>query len=140
MAVDQHRSAEVAVNPCEEPSQRPMIGLVEALDSPNRVVDRNSLAIDFLGVADHPGDGAESAGDPHGTGVGEGGQATLEHARIEFIRLAIDVDIAAREVRAHQRIAAVDDTGKQFIDERILRAPQRQDIEPSRPQELTWID
>ncbi len=90
-----------------------------------RVIDRDALAVDFLGVADHPRDRAEAAGDPHRAGIGERGQAAVEHARIELIGLAVDVDIAAREVRPHQRVAACHDAEDQLIDEGILGAPQR---------------
>ena len=41
----------------------------------------------------------------------------VEHARIELVGLAVDVDIAAREMRAHQRMAAFDHAGDQFVDE-----------------------
>ena len=106
MAVNQHRRAEIAVDAGEQAAQRPVIGLVEALDPAKRVVDRNALAVDFLGVADHAGDRAEPARDPHRAGVGEGRQPAVEHARVELIGLAVDVDIAAREMRPHHRVAA----------------------------------
>ena len=101
MAVDQHGGAEIAVQLGEQAPQRAVIGLVEALDAGERIVHRNALVVDFLGVADHPRHGAEPAGHPHRAGIGEGGQAALEHARIELIGLAIDVDKTAREMRAH---------------------------------------
>ena len=105
-----------------------------------RVVDRDALVVDFLGVADHPRHGAKPAGDPHRAGIGEGGQPALEHARIELVGLAVDVDIAAREMRPHQRIAALDHAGDQFVDEAVLGAAQRREIEPRHRQEVARID
>ena len=124
MAVDQHGRAEIAVHAGEQPPQRAVIGLVEALDPAQRVVDRNALVVDFLRVADHARDRAEPAGDPHRAGVGERRQPAVEHARVELIGLAVDVDIAAREVRPHQRIAARHHARDQFVDEAVLGAPQ----------------
>ena len=140
MAVDQHRRAEIAMDAGEQPAQRPVIGLVEAFDPPHRVVDRNALAVDFLGVADHAGDGAEPAGDPHRAGIGEGRQAAVEHARIELVGLAVDVDIAAREVRPHHRMAAAQHAEDQLVDEGILRPAQRRHVEPRGGQEFPRVD
>jgi hypothetical protein len=58
------------------------------------------------------------------------GQPAVEHARVEFVRLAVDVDIAAREVRPHDRVAARHHAGDQVVDEGILGAAQRRQIEP----------
>ena len=91
MAVDQHGGAEIAVHPGEQPPQRAVIGLVQALDPPQRLVDRNPLVVDFLRVADHARDRAEPAGHPHRSRIGERRQAAVEHARVELIGLAIDV-------------------------------------------------
>ncbi len=48
MAIDQQRGAELALDPGHELSQRPMIGLVEAFDPPQGVVDRDAVVVDFL--------------------------------------------------------------------------------------------
>ena len=105
-----------------------------------RVVDRDALVVDFLGVADHPRHGAQPAGHPHRAGIGEGGQAALEHARIELVGLAVDVHEAAREMRAHQRKAVLHHAGDQLVDEAVLRAPQGGDIEPRGGEEVARID
>ena len=107
-----------------------MVGLVQPLDAPDRVVDRNALAVDLLRVAHHPRHGAQPARDPHRAGIGKGGQAALEHAGIELVRLAVDVHIAARKVRPHQRVSALHHAGGKLVDERILGAAQRRDLEP----------
>jgi hypothetical protein len=88
----------------EQPAQRAVIGLVQALDARQRIVHRDALVVDFLGVADHPRHRAEAARHPHRTGIGERGKAALEHARIELIGLAVHVHEATREMRAHQRM------------------------------------
>ena len=51
--------------------KRAVIGLVEAVDPPQRFGDGNALIVDFLGVADDAGDRAEAAGNPHRAGIGE---------------------------------------------------------------------
>jgi hypothetical protein len=117
-----------------------VIGLVEVLDPPQRVVDRDALVVDFLRIADHARHGAETARDAHRARIGERRQAAIEHARVELVGLAVDVDVAAREVRAHQRIAARHHTGCQLIDETVLRPAQRRQVEPRGDQERPRID
>src|SRR6202011_633890 len=87
----------------DQPPQRAVIGLVERLDPRQRVVDGKPLTIDLLSVADHARDGAETAGHPHRSRIGEARQAPREHARIEFVGLPVDVDIGAREVDPYSR-------------------------------------
>ena len=140
MAIDQDGGAEIAVDAREQSPQRAVIGFVQAFDPADRVVDRNALAVDFLRVADHAGDGAEPARDPHRTGICERRQAAVEHPRIELIGLTVDVDIAAREVRPHHRMTAAQDAENQLIDKGILRPAQRRHIEPRCSQKLPWID
>ena len=65
VAVDQDRGAEFAVQAHEQAAQRAVIGLVEPVDPPQRLGDRNALIIDFLGIAHHARDRAEPAGHPH---------------------------------------------------------------------------
>ncbi len=139
MAVDQHRGAEVPVHAREQPPQRPMVGLVQPLDAPDGVVDRNALAVDFLGVAHHAGHRAESARHPHGAGIGEGREPAVEHARVELVGLAVHVDIAAREMRVHQRIAAPNDAERELVDEAVLGPAQGQPVEPRGHQERARI-
>ena len=51
MTVDQHGGAEFAVQAGEQAAQCAVIGLVQALDARQRVVDRNAVIVDFLRVA-----------------------------------------------------------------------------------------
>ena len=117
------------MHPREQAAQRPVVGLVQPLDAPQRVVDRDALVVDFLRVTDHARDRAEPAGDPHRARVGERGQAAVEHARIELVGLAVHVHIAAREMHPHERVPARHDSGDQVVDEGVLRAAQRREIE-----------
>src|SRR5665647_2557893 len=139
MAIDQHGGAEIVVQPGEQPAQRAVIGLVQALNPPQRVVDRNALIIDFLGVANHPRHGSQAPRHPHRAGIGERGQPAVEHARIEFVGLAVHVHEAAREMRAHQRIALANHAGDQGVDEAVLRPAQDGDIELRTDQERARI-
>jgi hypothetical protein len=74
MAIHQDHGAERLMRLVDQPPQRAVIGLVERLDPPQRVVDIEPLAIDLLAVADHARDGAEAAGDPHRAGIGKARQ------------------------------------------------------------------
>ena len=140
VAVDQHGGAEIAVHAGQQAPQRAVIGLVEPLDAAQRIVDRDALVVDLLRVADHARDRAEPARDPHRAGIGERGQAAVEHARVELVGLAVHVDIAAREMRPHQRVAARHHAGDQVVDEAVLRAAQGREIEPGGLQEGAGID
>ena len=113
---------------------------MEAVDTAERFANRDALIVDLLGVADHASDGAEAAGDTHRAGIGEGRQPAVEHARVEFVRLAVDIDIAAREVRPHQRMATPDHAGDQLVDEGVLGTAQGRQIKPRRQQEFARID
>src|SRR5205814_6962467 len=58
----------------------------------------------------------------------------------KLIGLAVDVDIATREVGPHQRMAAPDHAENELVDKGILRAAQRRHIEPRGGQKLARID
>jgi hypothetical protein len=140
VAIDQDRGAEIPVHPREQPAQRPVVRLVKSFDAPDRVVDRDALTVDFLGVADDAGHRPQSSRHAHRTGIGERGEPAFEHARVEFVRLAVDVDIAAGKVRAHQRVSAPHDAQAELVDEAVLGAAQRRDLESRGGQERARID
>ncbi len=140
MAIDQHGGPEVAMHARDQPPQRAMIRLVERFYPPQGFINREPLAVDFLRVTHNARDGAEPARYPHRARIGKGGQAAIEHARVELVGLAVDVDIAAREMRTHQRVSAFHHAQKQLVDERILGAPQRREIEPRGDQKVGGID
>ena len=55
------------------PAQRAMIRLVQRIDTPQRCGNRDTLIVDFLGIADDACHRAETPGNPHRTGIGERG-------------------------------------------------------------------
>ncbi len=107
MAIHHHHGSERLMRLVDQPPQRAVIRLVERLDPRKRVVDAEALAIDLLSIADHARDSAETAGNPHRSRIGEAWQAPAEHARIELVRLPVDVDIGAGEVDPDHRKSAV---------------------------------
>ena len=130
MAVEQHREPEPSARALDQGLQLRMIGPVQRLDPTKAVRDRDRLFVDRLGVADHAGNRAEPDRDPQRAGVGELGQAAVENLRVEFVGLAVHIEIGARKERAQQRRAKRDAGQEQFVDEGVLRAAQRQRIEP----------
>ena len=129
----------IPVDAGEQAAERAVVGFVKPLDAADCIVHRNAVAVDLLRIADHPRNRAESARHPHRAGVGEGRQAAFEHARIELIGLAVHVHVAAREMRAQQRIAASHRVETEFVDKRILGAAQRRQIQPRRGEEAARI-
>ena len=96
--------------------------------------------VDFLGFGDHAGDRAEAAGDPDRAGVDVVGQGIGEHDRVELIGLAVDVEIGARKVGAHQGRAVTDHAGKDLVDIAVFRASEAVRVELGAVNELRWID
>jgi hypothetical protein len=140
MAIDQQCLAKSPVSAGDDPPQGAMIRLVDGVDARHRLLDRQPACIDLLRLADHARHGSKPAGDPHRTGVGEGRQAAVEHARIEFIGLAVHIHHRARKMRPEQRHAALDHALEQGIDIGILGAPQGRQVEPDLLQEAWRID
>ena len=140
MAIHQDHGAERLMRLVDQPAQRAVIGLVQRLDPRQPVIDRKPLAIDFLAVADHARDGAETAGHPHRAGIGEARQPPCEHPGIEFVGLAIDVDIGAGKVDPDRRKAANAQIRDQLVHEGIFGAAQRGHVDPRRVEEFVRID
>jgi len=139
MAVDQHGNAEGALRIDDQPAQRSMIRFVIALDPRQRFLHRQPLVINLAGVANDARDGAEPAGNTQRARVGEGREPPIEHARIELVGLAIDVEEGARKMRMHDRHAELDGVGEQLVDEGVLRASQRGEIETALREEARRI-
>src|SRR6516164_4596789 len=98
-----------------------MVGLVEALDSIEGVVNGYALIVDVWGIADDTRDGSKPACHPHRARIGKGRQTSLEHPRIELIGFAVDVHVTAGEMRAHHRVAAFNDAEHEFVDKGVFR-------------------
>ena len=75
---------------------------------------------------DDAGNGAEPAGHAGRTGVGIARQFAGEHARIELIGLAVQVDVAARHKGAQHGCAVVHAGQEQLVDEAVFGLPQGQ--------------
>ena len=101
-----------------------MIGAVEPLDPRHRLVGAELARIDLLARRHHPRDGAEPHLHPRRGAVDEGRQRILEHRGIEFIRLAVGVEIGAGETRAQQRRAKIGRGAEQRVDIGVFRAAQ----------------
>ena len=98
------------------------------------------LVVDLLGLADHARDRAEPAGDPDRAGVDKVGQGVCEHHRIELIGLAVDVEIGARKVGAHQRHAIADHAGEHLVDIAVFGAAQGVRVELGAGNEFRRIE
>ena len=132
MAVDQKRPAELPVGALDQRFEPGVIRAVQRRDPRQPFVDRQQLFVDRLRIADHARNRAQPDGDAQRPGVGEIGQRTLEDLRIEFVGLAIDVEIGARKHGPHQRRAQSDARQEQFVDEGVLRTAQGQRVESGR--------
>src|SRR4029078_4672335 len=140
MAIDQHGGAEFPMQAGKEPAQGAGIRVVEAFNALQGIIDRYALVIDFLRITNHACHRSQAARDTHRTRIGERRQPAVEHTWIELIGLAVHVDKAAREMRAHHWKACVDHAGDQFIDEAVFRAAQGGDVEAAIGQEVARID
>ena len=63
------------------------------------------------------------------------GTGSMEHARVEFPRLAVHVDIGAREIGRDQRRAQRHRAGEKLVDKAVLRAADSGRVEPGHRQE-----
>jgi two-component system, cell cycle response regulator CpdR len=140
VAIDQHRGPELPVQTGKQAAQRPVIGLVEALDAPNGVVHGNALAIDLLRIAYDAGESAQSARNAHRAGIRKGREAAVEHARVKLIGLAIDVHVAAGEMGTQQGKAPPHHAERELVYEAVLRAAQCRNVEPGGGEERARID
>ncbi len=102
-----------------------MVGLVELFDPVQRFADRQPGRIDFLRLTDNPGDRPQSSGHSQRAGVGERGEPAIEHARIELVRLPIEIEIGAREAGSDERGAQGRDAREQSINESVFRPAKR---------------
>ena len=140
MAVQQNGKAKTAQRALHQDVQTAMIGLVETIDSGQRFVNWPALPINLLPVADNAGDGAQTARHPQRARIGKARQPAVEHFGIEFIGLAVDIKIGAREMRPQQRRAQGPRACKQCIDMGIFRPPQGQGIQFRGGEEPPGID
>ncbi len=106
-----------------------MVRPIKPLDPRQPLFDLERLLVDRLRVADHARDGAEAHGHAQRAAIGVIGHRTVEDFRIEFIGLAIDVEIGAREQGPQERRAEPHAGQEQFVDECVLGPAQGQRVE-----------
>ena len=140
MAVDQDGLAEDLRRAMHEIAQHPVIRLIQALNPSERFVHRETSTINLLSIGHNPGNSAEASRDTHRACIGEGRHPPIEHARIKFVRLAINVEIGPWESRRHERSAKRHRAREEPVDKGVLRAPQGQSIEARGLKEGAWID
>src|SRR6202045_5159546 len=130
MAIDENGNAEILPRPVDEPAQARVIGFVEFLDSFNRFFDRHTASVNLLCLADYARDCSESPRDTQRARIGESRQPSLEHARVQLVGFAIEVEIGARKPRLDEGRAQRRNPAEQSIDESVLRAAQPSFVEP----------
>ena len=105
MAVDQQGRAEPPSRAGDQRLQGGVIGLVESLDAPQSLGRLEFARINLVRVGDDPAGSSESRRDAERSRVGEIWKRVLEHARIEFVGLAVQIEIGARKSGAQHRRA-----------------------------------
>jgi hypothetical protein len=118
-------AAEAAVGILHQQGQGLVIGPPAGLEP---VLDRlggNAAAIDRLAAGGDPGDHPEAGGDPRGPVVQRPRQRPVEHAGIEFVRLAVGVDVGAGKAGGQERHAERRSGGKQLVNEGVFRPAER---------------
>lgn len=123
----------------DELAQGGVVGLVDRLDARQRVFDGEAAAIDFHVLGDKPRHGSKAACHPHRTDIGMRRHRPVEHARVEFVRLAVDVEEGPREMRQQHRRAEERRVLEQLVDIVIFGTTDRQRIEAGLIEKGLWI-
>src|SRR5438094_2481359 len=78
------------------------------------------VGVNFLAAGDEPSNRAETHANSRRTGINKPRQRVAEHARIEFVSFAVDIDIGPRKASREQWCPEARCRGKQFVDEAVL--------------------
>ena len=132
MAVDEEHFAHLAQHGVGEGGEGAVVGQVDLLDTLAGFAEIDAAAIDFLAFRDDAGNGAEAPCHARRTGVGVARQLAGEHAGVELVRFAVEVDVAARHAGAQHGRAVADAGQEKLVDVAVLRLPQGQAREPRR--------
>src|SRR3984893_5338495 len=100
-----------------------MIRPIVAFDPVPHLRKAELLSVNFLTAGDEPGNRAEAHADSRRTGIHEPRKCVAEHARIEFVSFAIDIDIGPRKAGREKWCPEARGRGKQFVDEAVPRPP-----------------
>ena len=139
MAIDEQTAAEQCFGLFDKPAQRPVIGPVQPFNAAPNLRETKLLRVNLFTAGDDPGDRAETHADARRSGVDEFWQSVGEHAGIELIGLAVDVDIGAREASRQQRGAEARTGREELIDKAVFGPPQRYRVEPRGGKEIGRI-
>ena len=108
---------------CDEFLERVMIGHINPIDPGQTFFEAKRRRIDLFVFRNDACDCPEAAGDARRADIGEGRQFAIEHLGIELVRLAIDVEPGTRKIRLQKWRSEFNCGQEQFVDERVLRAP-----------------
>ena len=116
-----------------------MIGPVQPLNPLLRLREAELFRVNFLTAGDDPSDRAETHTDPRRSRINKFRQGVGEHARIELVGLAVDVDVGAREAGRQQRGAEARAGPEEFVDKAVFGPPQSHRVKPRGAQEISRI-
>ena len=129
MTIDQQASAEPFPSRAYQVSEFKVVGQVTSLNPPTRLGKAKCCFVNFVAVSDDTGNGSEPGGNARRLSSHMVWQLIGKHLCVEFIRLAVDIDIGAREMGPQQRRAKLRRSSKDLVDEGVLGAPQRGPVE-----------
>src|SRR5690606_10602295 len=98
MTINQNADAELFMGMRNQPPERRMVGLIDCINSGQSFLDAKAVPINLHIYCDYPWNGTKTTCNSHRANIGKRRQRSIEHLRIEFIRLAVDVEIGSREV------------------------------------------
>ncbi len=102
-----------------------MVGLIKPLDAGERGFECERAAVNLFLVVDDARDGAEPANGAQRLAVDEIRQAAVEKKGVEFVRLAIDVEVGSGKMGVHQHGAMLRRRGQEFLDIGVLGFAER---------------
>ena len=113
-----------------KPAQARVIGFVKLFDPFDRFPNRYAARVNLLRLASHTRDCSKAASNPQRARIRERRQLSVEHARVELIRFAVEIKVGARKPCFDQGCAERHGPAKQSIDKSVFRAAQHRLAEP----------
>ncbi len=140
MAVQQHSTAKAPERILQQVRQGLVVGHVERTDAVVGFRIAQGRTIDFSRVSHHPRDRAQTARNAHRARVGVRWQRIMKHGGVKLIRLAVCIKIGTRKVGLQQRCAKPRAAAKNLVHETVLRAADRQCVQPRGREEGRRVD